>query len=118
MKFTPLGGVEIIVDVEPYNGIALGSLSNVNLSSKFINIPSKPIKPFNPNDILSATNGAPIVIGEKKFGEEICNDCGLLITRVKDSGIGMRQEVVENLFKLFGNANGGRRAQKKGIITT
>jgi len=32
-----------------------------------------------------------------------CNECGELITSVVDSGIGMDQNFVSNLFKLFGN---------------
>jgi signal transduction histidine kinase len=39
-------------------------------------------------------------------------------TRVKDTGIGMTQETVNNLFKMFSFVERGAGAQKKGLITT
>lgn len=45
-----------------------------------------------------------------------CPDCGLIVTWVKDTGIGMSKEVVEKLFKMFSLDNNPQ--SKRGIITT
>ena len=37
---------------------------------------------------------------------EPCDDCGYLITLVRDSGPGIKPELVEKLFKIFGLAEG------------
>jgi signal transduction histidine kinase len=47
-----------------------------------------------------------------------CEHCGYIITRVKDTGVGMRKEVVQKLFKLFEMAQKSNALSKGGIITT
>ncbi|TNV74500.1 hypothetical protein FGO68_gene13162 [Halteria grandinella] len=64
---------------------------------------------------MSPTNGIQVKNLDPQAPSD-CPECGLIVTRVKDTGIGMSKDVVEKLFKMFSLDNNPQ--SKRGIITT
>ncbi|TNV87448.1 hypothetical protein FGO68_gene5960 [Halteria grandinella] len=123
VKFTSVGGVEIVAEIDQHNyqpqkqqqqqhnSISQFSNSHLPYQSQQENIPE--ISCIMSGSMKMHLRGEDCAAGSN--GGQ-CDNCGFIITRVKDSGVGMKKEVVDKLFQLFALVQSNQT--KKGLITT